>query len=188
MVKVSACIEMIYTEYPFLERIGQGRRAGLRRGRILELGQQGHAGDQSRSRRSRHPHRDLPVQPGRDAHPSGPAGQSSSPGSRKASQKPRRWASRSPLPADRRAGRGPLRAVPVPGALAPRQKYQSVLDGLKALAPLAEKAGVTLVLEPLNTQVDHPGYFLNHSEPGSSWSARWAARASACCSTSTTCR
>ena len=48
----------------------------------------------------------------------------------------------------------------------PDVQRQSVLDGLKALAPLAEKAGVTLVLEPLNTSVDHPGYFLHHSAPG----------------------
>jgi hydroxypyruvate isomerase len=50
--------------------------------------------------------------------------------------------------------------------LTPEQKYQSVLDGLKALAPLAEAAGVTLVLEPLNIHVDHPGYFLNRSGVG----------------------
>ncbi len=50
--------------------------------------------------------------------------------------------------------------------LTPEQKYQSVVDGLKALAPLAEEAGVTLVLEPLNIYVDHPGYFLNRSGVG----------------------
>jgi hydroxypyruvate isomerase len=46
------------------------------------------------------------------------------------------------------------------------EKYQSVLDGMKALAPLAEEAGVTLVLEPLNVHVDHPGYFCSHSATG----------------------
>ena len=50
--------------------------------------------------------------------------------------------------------------------LGEEEKYQSVLGGLRALAPLAEKAGVTLVLEPLNTRVDHPGYFLNRSSIG----------------------
>jgi hydroxypyruvate isomerase len=34
------------------------------------------------------------------------------------------------------------------------------------IAPLAEKAGVTLVLEPLNVYVDHPGYFLDGSAAG----------------------
>jgi len=50
--------------------------------------------------------------------------------------------------------------------LSAEAKYQSVLEGLKALAPLAEAAGVTLVLEPLNIHVDHPGYFLHHSAIG----------------------
>jgi hydroxypyruvate isomerase len=50
--------------------------------------------------------------------------------------------------------------------LSEEDKYQSVLDGLKALAPLAEEAGVTLVLEPLNIHVDHPGYFLNRASVG----------------------
>ncbi len=50
--------------------------------------------------------------------------------------------------------------------LSEAEKYQSVLDGLKALAPLAERAGVDLLLEPLNIQVDHPGYFLSSSSLG----------------------
>jgi hydroxypyruvate isomerase len=50
--------------------------------------------------------------------------------------------------------------------LSEQEKYESVLAGLKAIAPLAEAAGVTLMLEPLNIFVDHPGYFLNRSEMG----------------------
>jgi hydroxypyruvate isomerase len=50
--------------------------------------------------------------------------------------------------------------------LSEEAKYQSVFDGLQALAPLAEKAGITLLLEALNICVDHPGYFLNRSVVG----------------------
>jgi hydroxypyruvate isomerase len=50
--------------------------------------------------------------------------------------------------------------------LTPEEKRQSVLDGLTVLAPLAENAGVTLNLEPLNTRVDHAGYWLDHSDAG----------------------
>ena len=46
------------------------------------------------------------------------------------------------------------------------EKYESVFTGLKMLAPLAEKAGVSLVLEPLNIYVDHPGYYLHGSALG----------------------
>jgi hydroxypyruvate isomerase len=41
---------------------------------------------------------------------------------------------------------------------------QSLVDGLKQAAPMLEKAGVTLVIEPLNELIDHPGYFLVRSD------------------------
>lgn len=50
--------------------------------------------------------------------------------------------------------------------LAPAQKRQHLVRGLTALAPLAEQAGITFLLEPLNTRVDHPGYFLDTAEEG----------------------
>lgn len=46
------------------------------------------------------------------------------------------------------------------------QMLQSVIDGLKATVEMAEKAGVTLLLEPLNDRYDHPGYFLTSSDLG----------------------
>ena len=42
----------------------------------------------------------------------------------------------------------------------------SVMEGLKPTVEMAEKAGVTLLLEPLNTTCDHPGYFLASSDRG----------------------
>jgi len=50
--------------------------------------------------------------------------------------------------------------------LSEEDKYQSVIDGLMEIAPLAETAGVTLVLEPLNNLVDHAGYWLKQAEVG----------------------
>ena len=46
------------------------------------------------------------------------------------------------------------------------QMRQNVLDGLKATAEQAEKAGITLLLEVLNDKVDHAGYFLTGSDEG----------------------
>ena len=43
---------------------------------------------------------------------------------------------------------------------------QSVMEGLKPTLDLAEKAGVTLLLEPLNTRYDHPGYLVDSSDQG----------------------
>ena len=37
---------------------------------------------------------------------------------------------------------------------------RSIVNGLRTAAPIAEAAGITLILEPLNTLVNHAGYFL----------------------------
>ena len=43
------------------------------------------------------------------------------------------------------------------------QKRANVVAALKRLAPIAEQNGVCLLLEPLNTKVDHRGCYLNSS-------------------------
>ncbi len=42
----------------------------------------------------------------------------------------------------------------------------AIIDVLKRLAPPAENAGIIVALEPLNTLVDHPGYYLTSSREG----------------------
>ncbi|MEK0314605.1 hydroxypyruvate isomerase family protein [Cohnella sp. 56] len=42
-------------------------------------------------------------------------------------------------------------------------QQQSLIDGLKAAAKLLEAENITLLVEPLNTAVDHQGYFLASS-------------------------
>ena len=46
------------------------------------------------------------------------------------------------------------------------RQHQSVVDGLRAAAPLLEDAAVCLLLEPLNTKVDHVGYYLDSTAEG----------------------
>jgi hydroxypyruvate isomerase len=57
------------------------------------------------------------------------------------------------------------------------QKIEAMAETLKVLAPRAEKAGVTLLLEALNTRVDHPGNFLSSTaqaaELAGSIGSRW---------------
>ncbi len=43
-------------------------------------------------------------------------------------------------------------------------QHDSIVDGLKACAPILEDAGVELVVEPLNTIYDHKGYYLDRSD------------------------
>ena len=44
------------------------------------------------------------------------------------------------------------------------EQHQSLVDGLKEAAPMLESADITLVIEPLNEQVDHAGYYLVRSD------------------------
>lgn len=52
------------------------------------------------------------------------------------------------------------RAAPLPDGLTAADKRASVEEGLRAAAEAARGSGVTLALEPLNTKLDHPGYWL----------------------------
>jgi len=45
-------------------------------------------------------------------------------------------------------------------------QHAAIVACLTAIAPVAEDAGITLVLEPLNLLVDHAGYFLSTSAEG----------------------
>lgn len=46
------------------------------------------------------------------------------------------------------------------------EQRRSVVDGLKAACEVCEAEGITLLLEALNTLVNHPGYFLDSSDEG----------------------
>jgi hydroxypyruvate isomerase len=53
-----------------------------------------------------------------------------------------------------------------PPPLSKQEKFESVVGGLQALVPQASDAGVVLLLEPLNSVLDHRGTFLDHSLMG----------------------
>ena len=164
MYKVSVCIEMIYTEYPFLERIRKAAQQGFEaiefwnwdnkdiysiREAINKTGIKIAAFQSNLGGILIHPaHRDNFVA-----------------GIQKSIEKAQEMGvSTLLLTTDELKGDRSVR-FQFP-ELSPDEKYQSVLEGLKVLAPIAERAHITLALEPLNTYVDHPGYFLNHSEMG----------------------
>jgi hydroxypyruvate isomerase len=46
-----------------------------------------------------------------------------------------------------------------------QQMHDYIITGLKKAAPVAEKHGVTLILEPMNVRVDHKGHCLYGSAP-----------------------
>lgn len=44
------------------------------------------------------------------------------------------------------------------------EQHANLVAGLRKCAPLLEEAGVTLLIEPLNTRIDHIGYYLWESQ------------------------
>lgn len=46
------------------------------------------------------------------------------------------------------------------------EQWKSLVEGAKRCGDLAAKAGVTLIVEPLNTKVNHKGYFLDNCVDG----------------------
>jgi hydroxypyruvate isomerase len=52
----------------------------------------------------------------------------------------------------------------IPG-MSQEQMHANVIEGLKKAAPVAERHGVTLILEPMNIRVDHKGHCLYGSAP-----------------------
>lgn len=46
------------------------------------------------------------------------------------------------------------------------EQWASLVEGAKRCSDLAEKAGVTLIVEPLNSKVNHKGYFLDSCVAG----------------------
>ena len=45
-------------------------------------------------------------------------------------------------------------------------QHTSIVEGLKACLPVLEQTDITLVIEPLNTLIDHKGYYLWQSSEG----------------------
>lgn len=52
-----------------------------------------------------------------------------------------------------------------PYPISDEDKRSNIRKVLKTLAPVAEEAGITMVIEPLNIYVDHKGYYLSQSKP-----------------------
>jgi len=61
---------------------------------------------------------------------------------------------------------GPDGSVLRPKEVNPKRARRSMIEALFAAADIVEEAGITLLMEPLNTFVDHPGYFLDSSSAG----------------------
>ncbi len=53
----------------------------------------------------------------------------------------------------------------IPG-MTRQEQHKSIVEGLRSCAPVMDGTGITLAIEPLNTLVNHKGYYLYRSDEG----------------------
>lgn len=154
-LRLSACIEMIFTERPFLERIDLVAECGLpafefwswRNKDVDGIVAKRKATGLKVSALCVDPGCRLTLPPSKETHVS---------------------AVRDTIPVLKKLGSRTM--IITVGNEIPRrtrkEQHESIVECLKASSPLAEEAGITMVVEPLNTLVDHGGYYLWSSAEG----------------------
>lgn len=171
-MKYGVCLEMVFTDRPFLDRIQLVAEAGYRFAEMWfgDLATAKSAGDARKSKqaaqiRAATEKAGITMTNVVIGSPDGKLGG----GLTDAARRPE-WLQRTDatLAYCREANIGA--AIVCTGnlvkGLSRAQMRQNVLDGLKATAERAEKAGITLLLEALNDKVNHTGYFLTSSDEG----------------------
>lgn len=163
-MKVSVCIEMIYTEYPFLERFQKAAEQGFDAVEFWNWDNKDMLAIKEAARKAGIQIATFQSNLGGTLiHPDQRQGFIS--GIQKSLHKAQDMGVGKLFLLTDELGEDRSVRFQYPN-LTDEEKYDSVVTGLKLLAPLAEKAGVTLVLEPLNIYVDHPGYYLHGSSLG----------------------
>jgi len=171
-MRYGACLEMLFTDIPFLDRIPLVAEAGCRFAEMWfgDLAQAKSVGDARQSKKAVHIRASaeksgITMTNVVIGSPDGSLGG----GLTDAARRPE-WLQRTDatLSFCREANIGA--AIVCTGnlvkGLSRAQMRKNVLEGLKATAERAEKAGITLLLEVLNDKVDHAGYFLTSSDEG----------------------
>lgn len=160
-MRYSCCIEMMFTELPFVDRIQAARRAGFE---FIEFWTWQDKDIPAVERALTDSGMKVSIFQGNTV------GRMVDPAERDAYLEGVRLS----LPVAKRLGcqtlflmsdiMGPDRSVEAPPLpLLPEDKRRATVEVLKALAPIGEAWGITFVIEPLNTLVDHAGYSLSSS-------------------------
>ena len=166
------CLEMFFTNRPFLERIGLCAEAGYRFGEMWFTdgtfdGHDINSGDTKDPDQVRAAAQEagITLTNATIGSPDGAIGGGLTRPSRRND-----WLNRTDATLKFCKEAGIPAAIVCTGNIVPGKTHaamrQSVLDGLKATVERAEKANIDLFLEPLNDRVDHPGYFCTHSDDG----------------------
>jgi hydroxypyruvate isomerase len=151
VIKLSVCIEMIFADHPFEERIDCVAEAGLRAFEFWDW-----------------PTKDISlINERRQLHNLEVAAFIMEPRGRlvDADAELRDGVSHSIATAQILECRNLIALVGrESSALSRQEQHDHIVRGLRQVAPLAEDAGVTLLIEPLNVVVDHAGFYLSSSQ------------------------
>jgi len=163
MLKLGLCLEMVYTKLPFEKRVEKAAKLGFKFVEMwfVDMTFKGTAEELAKIAKKNK----VTITNTVVGAPDGSVGGGlTNPKNRK------QWLERAKFVLDytKRAGIGASIVCTGNGVegLSEKKMYQSVVDGLKATAEIAEKEGVVLLLEPLNTRYDHAGYWCDGSDKG----------------------
>jgi hydroxypyruvate isomerase len=164
MITIDVCMETVFAEVPFLERAKRIAAAGFRAVEAwfpeLHVGEDGFGRMRKACESAGLRINNIVVNA-----PDGSIGGSlTRPADRPA------YLARVAATIERCRTLGASMAITCTGNLQPdlsgEEQRRSIVDGLRSAGDVAARAGVTLVLEPLNSLVDHPGYYLDSPEEG----------------------
>lgn len=155
MIKLSACIEMVFAEVPFLDRIDKVSEIGLPAFEFWSWGQKDINEIKRRKQKYSLETAAFGVDPRVNIVDRGTTGSFV-----KAVEDSARIAHELGCKTLIATTGNELKGVPR------SQQHESIVKCLRGAAATVEKEGVTLVLEPLNVLVDHMGYYLSSSSEG----------------------
>jgi hydroxypyruvate isomerase len=162
-MRLGLCLEMVFTHDPFEERLGKAARLGFQYAEMwfTDVTYKGAPASLAKLAKQN----GVTLTNTVIGSPDGSIG-----GGLTDPTKREQWLARTRVTLDFNTRAQIPATIVCTGNLAPglsdAQMERSVLDGLKATAELAEQSGITLLLEPLNTPYDHPGYWLTSSDRG----------------------
>ncbi len=162
-MRIGLCIEMAFANLPFADRIRKAAACGFRNVEMwfVDASFKGKSGKLARMAEAH----DVTITNTVIGSPDGTIGGGlTNPAHRK------KWLSRAAMTIEYTKQAGIPATIVCTGnevkGMTHTKMRASVIAGLKATVEMAEKAGVTLLLEPLNTRYDHKGYFLTSSDEG----------------------
>ncbi len=161
-IKFSACIELLFTEVPFIERIHKAKQAGFN---AIELWNWVDRDLKDLKNICKKNKIEIPSVPGiSKSQIVNPEDMSKCIQEFKKALETAVYLNSKYIVVHVNALQMDGTAKPVSNSVSDQQKDEAILSVIYEIVPLAKKEGIVVCFEPLNTFVDHMGYYLNHSQ------------------------